>query len=204
MSKSSRMSQIVAILLVSLGLALAGPIDHRSRDSWKCDSIRAQFQPYLTHQHYHHQQQQAHHRHNSDSRHLTNLCPSSGPSSCCKGLDEAIEAKTRIQFSNALKKHVSGFRKQFDQHSTTVKHRVFTILDDTLQNIKSVGQERLMARTVESAEAIFDQIRGSFLRMEQTRGVYQQLSVTELEDNTSGLMKAVVIDILENDFVSIN
>ena len=194
MFSSRRMSLVTLvrfiIILVSMGLACAGPINHhRSRDaSSGCEHARNHFfLPHIRHG-------------DMNSRPMANLCPGKS-GSCCQGLELAIEHKTREQFGSSLTKHVSTFRSQFEQHSAMVKHRVFSILDDTVHKIRTSGNDRDMSRSVAAAEVIFDDIRENLAHLANYRS-NKPVPSLDLEESSLGFIKAVVIDILEKDFVS--
>lgn len=156
------------VFLAILALGQSNPVGHD-----RCQRVRQAHQIYLS-------RQSAHHH----SRGIKDLCPQRA-SSCCLGLELAIEIKTRDHFVGQLRSHLDTFRLSFEQRESRIRAQLASIFNETIDRVN----KRYPVRIAHANQELIKSVSRSVFR------AHQQGSLDRHVDN---LLRAIVVSEFES------
>lgn len=157
----------VLTVVALLSLSQCSPI---AQDS-KCERIRLANRVHSSHQH---------------SRGLIKgICPTTSSSSCCAGLELAIESKTRINFSQQLNKHLKSFRHSFEQRDSRIRSQLSSIFNETIKRVNEKYSSRIALANQELVRWV-------------TRNAFRASQVGSVDVHADNLLQAIVISEYES------
>lgn len=115
---------------------------------------------------------------------IKGICPTSS-SSCCAGLELAIESKTRINFSQQVVKHLKSFRASFEQRDNRIRSQLSSIFNETIKRVNEKYSPRIALANSELIRWV-------------SRNAFRVSQVGSMDLHADNLLQAIVISEYES------
>ena len=139
----------------------------------RCNNVRLAHQKYLNKQSHHH------------SRGIIkDICPH-GSSSCCAGLELAIESKTREHFVAELRSHLDSFRVNFEPRESRIRAQLSSIFNQTIDRVSKKYSERIAHANQELVKFV-------------SKSVFRAYQPGMVDSHVDNLLRAIVVSEFES------
>lgn len=115
---------------------------------------------------------------------IKGICPLAS-SSCCAGLELAIESKTRINFNQQVVKHLKSFRMSFEQRDNRIRSQLSSIFNETIKRVNEKYSPRIALANSELIRWV-------------SRNAFRVSQVGSMDLHAGNLLQAIVISEYES------